>query len=309
MTTFHAGYRAQLLEHYPAEIIDQITGDVRRAPLSAQPGEHLPYVYVQNADASENAPTIFYVPGFGEGIVNKASFAAKLAVLGANVILPGQNRRSILKETGTKSSIYTQAQNYLSVLDHAEADDFVVVTHSFGSLVFQKMTELDTQRFKDNDAILLAPAGFIKDESYAKLGWRWHAMIRSESNKDRPMEFPDPEGVTGKASQKTLAENVPRMLKELSELVHGRVDCEQLLKAVRSLIVLTYAEDKLYPEDKLFTVLSKAVELGVTWATPVSIEGVIYGAMKYSGDGAVHDDEQYNPSRVAQAVLQFARAA
>lgn len=311
MKTFDAGYKAQLLGRYPADIVANITDDLQHAPIAGQSGQTVPYVYVRGHNVPEGAAPLLYVPGFGEGIINKASFAAELAVRGADVILPGQNRHGILRDAaGRRSAVHSQAVNYLSVLDHATAGGGAdIMAHSYGALIFESMATLQPERFADSHAVLLAPAGTIEDERVPRLMRRWVAMMLSEMDTKRPNEFPDTKGVTGKASLANLFANIPRTLHEVNDLANRRVNYSQLRSHVGSLTVMSYAEDAMYPTQLETPVLAAAVESGVAWATPISPEKVVSGEMTYGGHGAVHDDEQYNPSRVARAVLNVVRPA
>jgi len=167
------------------------------------------------------------------------------------------------------------------------------------------MVELSPDRFTGSRVAFMAPSGSIHDETTTDLGRRWVASTRSEMNKNRPTEFPDEKGVTGKASAMTLMANLPRMKQEIGELAHARIDYPALVKRVGSLTVMSFAEDRMFPEDRMAPTLGTAVEAGATWVTPVSPSKVLDGTMRYSGDGAVHDDDQYNPTRVVGSLMQI----
>lgn len=303
---FDPAYRNQLTEKYPEEIVAQIADEVHFAPLDHDDGQSIPFVFTKTPNSSE--PPILFVPGFGGGIINKASFAAELALHDVSLILPGQNRHKIVEDAiHGRNATVAQAKNYLAVLDYTMGTDKPVniVAHSYGALIFQKMVELNPERFKSTKAVLMAPSGSIHDETVTGLGRRWVASTRSEMNSKRPMEFPDEKGVTGRASAKTLLANVPRMKQEIHELAHARIDYPVLASRVGSLAVLSFAEDKMFPEDRMFQTLDEAVAAGVRWTTPVSPTKVLDGTMRYSSEGAVHDDDQFNPSRVVKALLQI----
>lgn len=302
---FNPNYRQQLAEKYPEETVAQIADDVRFAPLDHDEGQTLPYALTRPVHPQD--PPVLYVPGFGGGIINKASFAAELAEHNVPLILPGQNRHKIVEDAiHGRNATVAQARNYLAVLDHTMGPNkrVNVIAHSYGALIFQKMVELSPDRFTDSNVALMAPSGSIEDETLADLSRRWVASTRSEMNKKRPMEFPDDKGVTGKASALTLMANLPRMKQEISELAHARIEYPALVKRVGSLVAISFAEDRMFPEDRMFSSLDAAVEAGATWTTPVSPHKVVEGAMRYGGDGAVHDDDQYNPSRVVGSLLQ-----
>lgn len=308
--TFDTRYQAQLYEAYPAAIVDQIVTEPTRAPLPRQDGKTIPYVYVKSPEPSEFPPQL-YVPGYSEGIVNKASFAAELALQGIDVILPGQNRRGILRDAANKRCATTsQAENYLAVLDDAHPEGEIgIIAHSYGALITERMTELRPERFEASHVNFLAPAGSIEDESMRDLFGRWIDMIKSEAVKNRPCEFPDAHGVTGAASGKTLAANLPRALREGFDLLRRRVDYPSLAARVAALSIFSYAEDKMFPPDRSIATIRAAVQANyaagrdnINWSMPVDFSRRLAGEISSLTADAVHDDEQYNPKRVVGAL-------
>lgn len=315
---FNAAYESQLRESYSPTIVDQIVGEPHYVQLNKS--DQLPYVRVSDfaVPPKTDHPTV-YIPGFGEGIINKASFAAEMAKKGVDFILPGQNRGLIIKDAANpKRSTDTQAENYLALIEHEVPEGPVdIVTHSYGSLVFQAMAKMRPERFANSRVVFLAPAGTIPNESLPQLGVRWVKMLKSENPKKQPMDFPDFKNVTGKASMKTLLSNIPRMIGELRDLAHEQVDYHTLSQRVGSLAVLSYAFDELYPQEKQELIMRSAVQDdGVVWATPVWLERLLPDyepeekRSSHVAEGAVHDDEQFNPERVARAVVvQLAKKA
>jgi hypothetical protein len=330
-------YNAQLERDYGADIVRQLN-EPFYAELPEQPGQEIPYVVVNE---HEGSTPMLYVPGFGESIVNKVSFAAELASQGVEVILPGQNRKG--RGFGRMDAVEAQALNYLAVIEAEGLTDQVVnvATHSFGSLVFDKMAQIAEERgwtcFKESTAFMMAPAGLNDNESYAGVAKRWAAAMKTEGSLEH--DFPDVKGETAKASLKTLLSNPIRTAREVRQLVKGRVNFERLLgsestpRLIGRLMIYGYAEDELYPSrveadaerdtsllGAKVTELLAAIdngELGVpgeavdgrlAYATPISLQEKPDGNIR-SGEGATHDDEQLNPSRVAGAVVQVLRLA
>lgn len=191
--SFGEQYKAQLLEAYGEDITSQITAEPHVAYVLGT--DHtIPYVRLQ-AGASERP--VLYVPGFTEGIVAKAPFAAALAQEGFDVTLPDQNHKKILKDTLTnkKNATYSQAMNYMSVvlaegLDESGPVD--VVTHSYGSLIFEAMAKLASERqwhsFEGSNVVMLAPAGITQETSLG-LGKRWVEMLKQQMRGKK--DFPD----------------------------------------------------------------------------------------------------------------------
>lgn len=311
MSTFPEGYANQLRERYGVTISSQIVdpANTQHIDLPHQPGESLPVVEVSSPKLGSGGHNkVLFVPGFGEGIINKASFAAELASEGRHVILPGQNRTGITKnQAGRPDTLMNQALNYLAAMDAvAPEESSDVITHSYGVQVFEAMTRIAPERFEDSHAVVLAPSGSIEGQRLPAMGMQWLRMMASEAKGKDKMEFPDTKGDTGKASAKTLLANPHRTALEIGDLWRRTVDYEQLGRRVASLTVLTYAEDAMFPGGRVAPTLSRAVENGsITWATPVSSQRALSGELSYGGEGAVHDDEQYNPSRVVRASLQF----
>lgn len=298
---FSEAYTEELGSRYSQEIIDGLN-DIRYAPVPGQTDERLAYVRLEQGKGQK---PVIYIPGFTEGIIAKAPFAADLASRGFDVILPDQNRKGILKnpKTGKRDATYTQAMNYLAVLETERIEQADVITHSYGSLILDTMSELVEERgmhlFKDSKVIMLAPGGY-NVESYGSLAGRFLKSLTTEPKKGSK-DFPDqPEMM--KAGVGNFKANISRTALEARDLRKRKVDYPRLLGkiGVGNLAVLSYAGDDLLPEDKLYSGMEEAVAGGVPWAVPIG--------ENYDGKqplDATHNDEQKNPSRVAAAVAQL----
>ena len=296
------------------------------------PNETVSYVHVlpvdDNADA-DPSKKIFYVPGFVEGIVNKASTAAEAATRGYGFILPDQSRAMSRGAAAGRSMTELQAANYLSVYEHdgladAGAEPPIVMARSYGGLVFNAMSRMARERgtnyFADSDVVLAASAGLDEDETMLRLAHGWIAMAGSESKAQQPhFDFPDHEGLTAKLSGQVMTSNLRRALGEAREMTRDVIDPELPLHVGR-LTIMSYAQDKLFPAERLVPewaadytedgsvpaaaygdkkLIEQLMDNGAIWLTPVDERG---------GKHAVHDDEQYNPGRVIGAI-QYATAA
>lgn len=302
MSNFNEEYADQLREYYPRYIVNQITDRPRFAPPSEEEGVGTPYVKI---DSSHHNPYAMYIPGFGEGIVNKASFAAELADQDVNVILPGQNRKG-----SRGDAVDLQAENYLDVIGDLYEDEMpsVYIAHSFGAQVLEQMVYKSPLLFKESQVILLAPSGSIPGETYPSLAKRWLKFMRSESDNNRQMEFPDPGNVTSMASTKTLLSNPRRTAKEIKALRHGEIDYSNFRKNVGSLSVVSYAKDAMFPSDLMIDNMSQIiVENGedIRWVTPFTSEPNGKEDGLIGVDGATHDDEQFNPTRVVDTIVEI----
>ncbi len=306
MGHFSETFENQLSDAYPQDVVRQITQDWQYADLPEQPGQQIPYVRLNKG--ADIGP-VLYVPGFSEGIINKATFAAELATRNVDLILPGQNRTGIMRDADNRrQATDSQARNYEAVLEAEGLEDASphFISHSYGSLVLQSMLERAHKsresQYTDSTAILLAPSGLGSD-SLPKLARRWVAMLRSEQD-TTTQSFPDLNGETSKASAKTLLANIPRTIGEVRRLTHDKLAVDELVERTGRLIVMSYAQDAMYPTEFIEDAARDAVEAGAIWTVPYYSE-VQKDTGIYGGTGAVHDDEQFNPKRVANAALQF----
>lgn len=311
------GYAERLAQDYDPSVVNAIAYDNwKHTDLMHQDGELLLYVRLQperlGVEQAHDRP-VLYVPGFTEGIVAKAPFAAEMASRGFDIILPGQNRKSILKDAlGKKNATHSQAMNYLSVLEDEGLKDTPVdvITHSYGLPIFQTMHRLATERgwtaFDDSTLIAAAPAGSNTNEGLMRLGWRFGKHMIAENGTRKDIEDP----AMLEAGAKNMLANIPRTMREVWHLAHKKVDYEELATSGLRVVVLGYAEDRLFAHAQLMTTMEDALEHGISYATPISLEedpdeiGAIRG-----GRDASHNDEQFNPSRVAGAAAQILLAA
>ncbi len=303
--TFSTTYQKTLQEIYDPWISDEMQPDNwRYANIPSQPDEKIAYIRL-NEGASERP--VIYIPGFTEGIISKAPFAADLAQRGFDVILPDQNRKGITKDPlkVEQTSTYSQALNYLAVIEAEKLAYVDVVTHSYGSLIIDSMVRIadrnEQHLFDGSRIIMLAPGGFNED-TLSGLALRFGKSFKSEGKK-HPRSFPDqPEMLA--AGVRNFKTNIPRSVGEVGALLKRKVDYPYLLNRLGSLTVLSYAEDKLYSEEILYPGMVQAVDQGVSWAIPITLHG------EYDGrkPDATHNDEQFNPSRVAASVAEILKA-
>lgn len=303
--TFSTIYQKTLQEMYDPWISDEMSPDAwRYADIPNQPGEKIAYIRLN--EGAGDRPVI-YIPGFTEGIISKAPFAADLAQRGLDVILPDQNRKGISRDSKKieQPATYSQALNYLAVIEAEKLGYVDVVTHSYGSLIFDSMVRIANRKnehfFDGSRVIMLAPAGY-NDETLIDLPIRFIKSFKSEG-KNHPKSFPDqPEMLA--AGIRNFKSNIPRSAREIGSLLKHEVDYRSLLKWVGSLTVLSYAADELYSQKILYSGMEKAVDGGVSWAVPLTLHG------QYNGQtpDATHNDEQFNPSRVAASVAEILQA-
>lgn len=302
--TFSANYQETLQEIYDPWISDEMPVDSwRYADIPSQPSEKIAYVRL-NEGASDRP--VIYIPGFTEGIISKAPFAADLAQRGFDVVLPDQNRKGISKDPLRieQAATYSQALNYLAVIEAEKLGHVDVVTHSYGSLILDSMVKIADRKnqhfFDGSRVIMLAPGGFNED-NIASLSIRFAKSFKSEGKKHSKSFPAQPEMLA--AGIRNFKSNIPRSVGEVSALLNNKVDYLSLLNRLGSLTVLSYAKDKLYSQEILYTAMEQAVAQGVDWAIPITLQE------KYNGyePDATHNDEQFNPSRVAASVAQILR--
>lgn len=303
---FSERYTDQLTTFYGAELALAVTAEPQQARIS---GTEFDINYV-HLNVGEGSRPVFYVPGLTEGIVSQAPFVTALAAEGFDITLPDQNRQKILSDalTNHKDATYTQAVNYLSVLREAQLDKdgpVDVITHSYGSLIFERMARIALEKgyssFKGSHVVMLAPAGIAKESPHG-LAKRWLKLMLSEKNVTRDFQ-PTPEML--QAGAKNLAANLPRTLRETWEIASRRIDFKSLFAAgVGSLAVMSYAEDPLFGPEALAPYMKSVLEAGVTWSVPYSLQRLPNNKLR-GGKDASHCDEQFNPSRVVNAVAQI----
>lgn len=297
-------YRDRLFAHYDPTLVDQLL-DWRHVGLPEDPGQAIAYARV-NRGGSERP--VVYIPGFTEGIIAKAPFAADLAGRDYDVILPDQNRHGILvnDSAGSKDATYSQAMNMLSVLDAEGIEEADFVTHSYGSLVLDEMARqaqvMGRRHFAGSKMILLAPAGFNEQESLPRLAGRFGRSFIAESRTTK--DFPD-DGDMFKEGLRNAFANPSRTAREVLELSRRLVDYKYLA-SLGQVAVVSYAEDRLYPYSVIEKRMVSAIKSGVSWSSPVSC--AIDGRPHRSGRDASHNDEQFNPGRVAGAVAALLAA-
>lgn len=285
-------------------LVDQLQA-VKNAPIPERPNSTISYSRLARQDATGNP--ILYVPGFTEGIVAKAPFGLAMAEHGHDIIIPDQNRDA---KPERKDATEEQATNYLAIIEaeglqHSSVN---IVAHSYGALIFAKMAQLAKQRgwscFDEARVALVAPSGQYEDENLVKLGARFARMLISEVGSDKA--FPDETGLQMKAGQGIIKSNPVRAAQEVRSLNREMVSYEGLSQLVGKIGIFGYRDDKLYGHKQLQDGAQKAMEFGGSYAVPINYELDENGeAVRINSAPATHNDEQFNPSRVAGAVSQF----
>lgn len=277
------------------------------ASLPHQHREALPYVRL--GAYNEGHKPVLYVPGFTEGVEAKAPFGIEMARAGFDIIIPGQNRGSVLKDAlGKKNPTYSQALNYLAVIENEglEYQPMDIVAHSYGSLIFEEMVREAEARgwtcFDEAKVALLAPAGTNEGESFFRLAKRFTHSLFTETKFEH--DFPDTTGEMEKAGVKNFMANIPRTIREMLHVLKEKVDYGYLASKVGRIAIFSYGEDKLFPFRVQADTLDRVGLAGISVATPYSQilrpDGTMRGA-----DNATHNDEQFNPERPAGAVSDF----
>ncbi len=297
----------------------------------------------------QGVPTLF-VPGFSEGVTSKAPFALELArhgdtQNGLDIILPDQQRQGMhlsgrVNEHGkpVNEATHTQALGYMAVLEkEVENGPVNIITHSYGSLVFQAMAKIAAERAETTgrnildgaNVVMLAPGGSYENESMPRLMGRFVKYVLSETVSHKA--FPDQKNEQMKAGLRHIFKNFRRSWHEARALASERVDYEALMgSGIGSLAVMAYGKDKLFSNKQLDPTMQRAIDAGVTYMTPVHFEPEVVAKAREEAEkaaarqrakgrdadagtfmppklsimGATHNDEQFNPKRVAGAVKQ-----
>lgn len=304
--------------------------EVFGAPSSNHEGETIPYVRVGVADTGERP--VLYVPGFTAGIEARLPFALAMAKRrGVEVILPGQNRVEILKDglTGKKDATHSQAANMMDVLTHAGLADkegsVDVVTHSYGSLIFEAMAKIaqthELPCFAGANVAMMAPAGLNVREHALALGWRFLRGFRNEADMQKDIFDINYYEALGaeifEAGKKNALANIPRTIREAWELSRRRLNIIELRRSgIGSLAILPFAQDDVFPAHLQRRAIEQAFAADampggenlapLTWATPISLQGKDDEPIR-GGRDAGHNDDQNNPARAVGAVFQVLR--
>lgn len=301
---FENGLTEILGSRYDADIVHQIAHNRRSVALPDEDGQNISYIRV-NQGAGERP--IVHVPGFSGDIISRAAYAAELATLGADIIIPGQNRARIPGGFYSRfnHATMTQARNYIAVLDKEQVGgDVDIDAQSYGGLCFEGMIRLAEDRFCESHVIFRTVAGMIPNESRLKLVRRTRASIQQEKNSHK--DFPQLGEYARKSTKATWSSNLPRTSQEcLVELPRIRLNYRRIIPLVASVAFMTNAEDELFPERLQEAAIMDAVSLGASWCSPTQLERLDGSSRSYGGEDATHNDEACNPSRVARAVMSI----
>lgn len=304
-------YSKQLEQVYDPMLVDQLNQEHRYADLTHHPDEVIPYTRLHTPETSGRP--ILFVPGFTETITAKAPLALEMATQGADFILPGQNRTKLLRESKRhEDATIGQARNNLAVLtaEGLENRTVDVVTHSYGSLIFQAMVNIAKEKnisaFNGANVVMLAPAGMNKKEHALTLGYRFAKSMITEGRTKK--DFDDVDGTMLNAGVSSLRANIPRAAHEVRNLYKAQVDYRALLESgIGSLMIFGYAQDDVYPSKVIAETMTDAVEAGVGYAVPYSLQVLENGKLR-GGQDASHNDDQFNPNRATSAVLAWLRS-
>lgn len=305
-TNFTSEYLSGLVNgpgNFDPMLVKQLE-DVKHAPIASQAEREMDYVRLARNDA-EGAP-ILYVPGFTEGIIAKAPFGLAMAERGADIIIPDQNRDA---KPSAKDSAKQQAWNYLAVIkaEGLEHTPVNIVAHSYGAMIFAQMAELAHSFgwtcFDEARVALIAPAGQNADENYVKLGARFAKMLISEQGDKK--EIPDFTGLQLKAGQANIKANVGSTVNEVRQMNKEVIDYGALSPLVGKIGIFGFRDDKLFRHKEIEGGAERAMEHGASYAVPIEIIEGADGQLMVNPDLATHNDEHFNPTRVANALTQF----
>ena len=204
-----------------------------------------------------------------------------------------------------------QARNYLAIAEHARVlnGEVDVVTHSYGSLIFQAMQRMvaakDGKTFEGSRVAIMAPAGSNANENPLSFARRcathWVAEMLADKN------FPDADGVMQKAALGNVLAGKRRAILEVAAVLTNRVDYDELAESgIDRVIVLGYAQDGLFPHRVLDAAMAAVLEKhdNLSYATPYAAHSRGDGTW-LGGRDATHNDEQSNPTRAAGSVSEF----
>lgn len=312
-TEFAVNMYAQYGEAYFTDLLDA----VESAPLPHQAeGSTVDYAIVKSGQ--EDAPKVFFIPGYTENLVGKAPFVMEMAAEDFDVIFPHFTTDKVLKnEDGKRDATYTRALDLLAIIEHEDMQDTTmqVVAHSWGALVFTEMQAIAKERgwtcFDETDVVLAAPAGFKQHEKLTGFAKRFFPHLAGESKAIQT--FPDYSKEMDKASKKNMFAAPIRSLLEVKDVLTKRVDLARMHKlGAATITVVGYAQDLLFPSSVLEEEVQKYVGDDATEDVPVSYITPISFDLRSNGDvmgveGATHNDDSFTPKRVVRAIAQVLR--
>ncbi|MDQ2973280.1 MAG: alpha/beta hydrolase [bacterium] len=334
-TEYTSAYLSELTNgtvNFDPYYVEQIE-NIHSAPLPHLPGEVIEFVEIKPKNALPDRPPVIYIPGFTEGIIAKAPFGIALAELGEHVIIPDQNRAE--KVTVNNASA-AQARNYLAIIEANGWQNQTVnfAAHSLGGIIVTEMAAEAKRRgwtcFDEARIAMLAPAGH-DDRGLVSLASRFAKLMLSERGTDK--ELSDETGLMMKAGTANFMESPVRTLKEVLNLNKTEIRYEKLddkhpglIDFVGKVIIFGYTHDAMFPAKKIDRIAKKAMQAGAGYATPVAFGPVVdengsqiietylnpssgrlseFKAAVINRNPSTHNDEQFNPRRVAGAVSQF----
>lgn len=323
-TEFNSAYLSSLTNgpgDFDPKYVDQLQ-DVMHAEVPGPLGNTIDFVRFspKTQDSSDIRRPIIYVPGFTEGIIAKAPFGMAVAELGNDVIIPDQNRElSVKKDTAAS----TQAQNYLAIIENLGLQNtpLDVVAHSYGSMIFEEMAKEAAEKgwtcFSIANVAMIAPSGSYDQESLTKIGARQAHEIKQEMSSKTQKVMPDSTKLMEKAGMANLLANKRRSLAEALELASRVVEYDSdtaqvnLDLLVGKICIFGFSEDRLFGPEQLQDAAKRIMGIGGSYATPVRfIETVDTNGNKRATRDTTpqtHNDDQFNPRRVAAAVNEFFR--
>ncbi|QQS64942.1 hypothetical protein IPO96_00055 [Candidatus Saccharibacteria bacterium] len=300
--------------------VDILANGIKRAEINGLEGETIEYVrFAPDSSAKAQQKPSIYIPGFTEGITAKAPFGMAMLELGNDIIIPDQNRSA---KPDKKEAAKTQAINYLAVLD-AEGlthEPINAVAHSYGSYILAEMVKIAKERgwtcFDEAKVALLAPGGSYPDEAmFSKLGVRFAKEMLFELSKKTKKALPDVSKQMDKAGKKNLTKNIGRTWAEARQLAtqmirfEGDGEPRSLGRYVGEIGLFGYTDDKLFSHKQLERAAQQLMDNNGSYASPVQFLEVVdqdgNTRVVKNNNPQTHNDEQWNPRRVAGAINEF----
>jgi pimeloyl-ACP methyl ester carboxylesterase len=282
------------------------------APLSYAENEQISYVRLGSYDTAEQPPVI-YVNGINAGIVAGAPFVGQMASRGFDMLLADQNRARVAHQRYTRrDATHVEAEALAAIIsqENLENTPLSVITHSYGSLVFQALHGIAAANswtcFQGSKVAMLAPAGTIKHDSPGKFLQRYRKLLHTPPTTQFPDGYQDFRSEMSRAGETFIRANKKRAFSENFASVFKKVSIQRMLRAgVSEFMVYIYAEDELYSEHAFEDTIKDNDIEGLSFSSPVSTQRFDHSIR--SGQGAGHSDQQINPARTAGAVAEFLR--
>lgn len=288
--------------------------------------ESLPEEYMCEYTVVGNGQPSVFVNGLNATVEGTRNFALDYALLGNRLLMVEQNCDEVKTRAGLEIDPTTaQALNHLAAIEaeglHA-TPGLNVITHSYGSLIFQRMVELAKEFgwecFDDSHVVLVAPAGVNKQEKLRSLAWRFRGVVFDEGHLGKVY---DKDKRMYKAVRKVILSRPKQVVREIRDIARLTYDPAYVASNGIRQTILGHPEDPVFTQQHIQEFMSEHehIDPAISWSEPYSaghrllevdlLQGNSRLSRKtkklfraISNAAGVHDDALFNTRRAAEAI-------